>query len=107
MVHLPRVLNGQEPCCYPVIVVSSPAFNAMPFRIVVPLIAWRPEFEGRIDKFRIDPNKGNNLKTESVADFLRVNSVPTDCFVSKTGILDAEEVEEVVAGIVIAVDYRP
>ena len=79
----------------------------MPVRIVVPLITWRKEFEGRIDKFRIEANERNGLDVETVADFLQVSSVSTDCFVTQTGFLDAEQVEEIVAGIVIAVDYRP
>ena len=99
--------NGAETGCDGlVVIISSVAFNQAPIRIVVPLVDWSPEFEGRIDKFRINANERNCLGTEHVAEFLRVSSVPTDRLVERKGLLDAEEIEEIAAGIVIAIDYR-
>ena len=106
LIHRPQAFGGGR-CCQPVIVVSSPAFDSNPIRIVVPLIAWRTEFEGKIDKFRIEASKRNGLSTEFAADYIWVTSVPTECFVNRKGSVDAEQIEEIAAGIAIAVDYRP
>ena len=49
----------------------------------------------------------NGLHAESAADFLQVRSVSTERFIScEIGALGADEVEEIVAGVVIAIDYE-
>ena len=87
-------------------VVSSPALDEAPVRIIVPLTTWRAEYAGRINKLHIAASDRNGLHTESAADFLQVRSMSTQRFIKRIGMLDAEQVEEVVAGVVIAIDYR-
>lgn len=89
----------------PVVVVSSPAFDVALLRIIVPLTTWRPEFADRINKLRIPVDDRNGLDAESAADFLQVRSVSTERFIERIGALDADQVEEIVAGVVIAIDY--
>ncbi len=60
-----------------------------------------------MDKFPIAESERNGLDAKAVAEFLRVTSVSTERLVKKKGLLDAEQVEEIVAGIVIAIDYGP
>ena len=91
----------------PVVVVSSPALDKVPVGIVVPLTTWRAEYLGRINNLRIAVSDRNGLHAESAADFLQVHSVSTERFIERIGELEAEQVEEIVAGVVIAVDYRP
>ena len=90
-----------------VAVISSPVFDRTPIRIVVPISSWRPEFKGRIDKFQIAASERNGLDSEHVAEFIQVSSLSTERLVKRRGVLDAEQVEEIVAGVVIAIDYRP
>ena len=90
-----------------VAVVSSPAFDKTTMRIIVPISSWRPEFKGRLDKFQIAASERTGLDTEHAAEFLKVSSLSTERLVERKGILDAEQVEEIVAGVVIAIDYRP
>ena len=89
------------------VVVSSPVLDTTPMRIIVPLSKWQPSFSGMIDKFRIAATRRNGLDTAFVAEFLQVSNVSTDCLVRRIGLLDADQVEEIVAGIVIAIDYWP
>ena len=89
----------------PVVVIGSPAFDVASIRIIVPLTTWRPEFEGRINKLRIPANDRNSLDADSAADFLQVRSVSTERFMKRIGALEADQVEEIVAGVVIAIDY--
>ena len=90
-----------------VAVISSPVFDRTPLRIVIPISSWRPEFKDRADKFQIAASERNCLDTEHAAEFLQVSSLSTDRLVERHGVLDAEQVEEIVAGVIIAVDYRP
>ena len=106
LVRLPRAVGAELQRDRPVVVVSSPAFDIAPIRIIVPLTTWRPEFAGRINKLRISANDLNGLDAESAADFLQVRSVSTERFIERIGALEAEQVEEIVAGVVIAIDYR-
>lgn len=89
----------------PVVVIGSPAFDAVPIRIIVPLTSWQAAFEGRINKLQIPANDRNGLVGDSAADFLQVRSVSTERFIEQIGELEADQVEEIVAGVVIAIDY--
>ena len=106
LVRLPRAVGAELQRDRPVVVVSSPAFDIAPIRITVPLTTWRPEFAGRINKLPIAANDLNGLDVDSAADFLQVRSVSTERFIERIGALEAEQVEEIVAGVVIAIDYR-
>ena len=107
LVRLPRAVGAELQRDRPGAVVSSPAFDVTPVRIIVPLMTWRQEFTGRINKLRIATSDRNGLRAESAADFLQVRSVSIDRFIERIGALEAELVEEIVAGVVIALDYRP
>ena len=52
------------------------------------------------------PSDLNGLDAESAADFLQVRSVSSERFIERIGALEADQVEEIVAGVVIAIDYR-
>ena len=106
LVRLPRAVGAELQRDRPVVVIGSPAFDTAPVRIIVPLTTWRPEFEGRINKLRIPPSEQNGLHAESAADFLQVRSVSTERFIERIGPLEADQVEEIVAGVVIAIDYQ-
>ena len=107
LVRLPRAVGAELQRDRPVVVIGSPAFDAAPVRIIVPLTSWQAEFEGRINKLRIAVSNRNGLHVESAADFLQVRSVSTERFMTRLGTLKAEQVEEIVAGVVIALDYQP
>ena len=106
LIRLPRAVGAELQRDRPVVVISSPALDEAPIRIIVPLTTWRAEFVGRFNKLRIAANEGNGLNAESAADFLQVRSVSTERFLRRIGALEADQVEEIVAGVVIAIDYR-
>jgi len=105
LVRLPRAVGAELQRDRPVVVIGSPAFDVAPIRIIVPLTTWRQEFAGRINKLQIPAHDRNGLDADSAADFLQVRSVSTERFIERIGALDAELVEEIVAGVVIAIDY--
>lgn len=105
LVRLPRAVGAELQRDRPAVVISSPALDALPVRIVVPLTTWRDQFEGRINKLRIEADDWNGLHTPSAADVLQVRSVSTERFLKRIGALEADEVEEIAAGVALAVDY--
>ena len=107
LVRLPRAVGAELQRDRPAVVINSPAFDEAPVRIVVPLTSWRAEFESRLNKLRIEASTRNGLDLDSAGDFLQVRSVSVERFVERLGELDAELVEELVAGVAIAIDYQP
>lgn len=91
----------------PAVVISSSSFDEHDIRIVVPLSSWRNEFTGSLNKVVIQPDEQNGLDAVSAADFLQVRSISTQRFLRRIGELDAVLVDEIVAGIVIAIEYQP
>lgn len=107
LVRLPRAVGIEAQADRPAVVVSSSAFDDLEIRIIVPLMTWREDFSGRLNKVQIAPSERNGLRVESAADFLQVRSVSTERLISRIGALNADQVEEIVAGVVIAIDYQP
>jgi len=91
----------------PVVVVSSPIFDALQTRIVVPLTSWQPRFARQANKVRVPQSIGTGLSNESAADVLQVRAVSLQRFVGRLGSVDADKLAEVIAGLVVAVDYEP
>lgn len=107
VVRLPRAVGAELQRDRPAVVVSSPAFDTSPVRIIVPLTTWQDGFAEQLNKFLIPATNRNGLQADSTADFLQVRSVSTERLMRRVGVLGADEVEEIVAGIVIAIDYQP
>lgn len=106
LVRLPRAVGAEMQRDRPAVVVNSSAFDEAPVRIVVPLTTWREEFGGRINKLLVEATDQNGLHADSAADFLQVRSVALERFIERLGGIDPELVEEIVAGVALAVDYR-
>ena len=58
------------------------------------------------NKLLVEASERNGLDADSAADYLQVRSVSVERLVQRIGSLDAELVEEIVAGIAIALDYQ-
>lgn len=91
----------------PVIIVSSASFDRLPMRVVIPLTSWQDKFGTQINKVRIKANKTNGLRNDSAADFLQIRAVALVRLKSQLGRLAPAVLEELAAGIAVAVDYRP
>ena len=107
LVRLPRAVGAELQRDRPAVIVNSPAFDAASVRIVVPLTTWLAEFDGTSNKLLIEVSERNGLDGDSAADFLQVRSVSVERLLERVGALDAGLVEEIVAGIAIALDYEP
>lgn len=107
LVRLPRAVGVELQRVRPAVIVNSPAFDGVPVRIVVPLTTWQAEYQNSGNKLLIEANDRNGLDADSAADFLQVRSVSVERLVERIGHVDADLVEEVVAGVAIVIDYQP
>jgi mRNA-degrading endonuclease toxin of MazEF toxin-antitoxin module len=76
-------------------------------RIIIPLTSWQARFSTQLNKVLVKATAANGLANDSAADFLQVRAVSIDRLRDLMGHLDATVLEELAAGIAIAVDYRP
>ena len=106
LIRLPRAVGAELQRDRPVVVISSPALDAVPVRIVVPLTTWRDQYVGRVNKLRIAANDRNGLHAESAADVTTGAQRVHGAVSHANRRAGADEVEEIVAGVVIAIDYE-
>ena len=86
--------------------MSSSALDRVPVRIIVPITSWQPRFSSQLNKVAIASSPMNGLDNPSVADVLQVRCVSLQRFIRLVGQLEAELIDEVAAGIALAIDYR-
>lgn len=66
-----------------------------------------PEFHGRNNKLRVEANVQSGLRDDSAADFLQIRSVSVERLLARIGVIDAQLVQDIVAGVALALDYQP
>ena len=91
----------------PAVVVNAHIVDLLPVRIVVPLTSWQPKFQSRINVVFVRATPQNGLDRDSAADIVQVRCVAVDRFTEKKGVIEADTLEEIVAGVALAVDYQP
>jgi mRNA interferase MazF len=75
-------------------------------RIVVPCSAWQERFEDKFFKVRIPANEQTGLKKDSAAIVLQVRSISLDRFQDRLGQVPADVLQELLAGLVLGIDYQ-
>lgn len=88
----------------PAVVISDPALDGLPLRVVVPLTGWQDRFTGQITKMRVEATPVTGLAKDSAADLFQVKSVSTRRFVRKLGFLSERELDEVRAGVATVIN---
>jgi mRNA interferase MazF len=106
-INLDPTIGSEIQKIRPAVVVSAPVFDNLPIRIIVPLTSWQQKFASHLNKVRVAATPQNGLASDSAADVLQVRCVSIERFVSKLGVLEATLVDEITAGIAVAVDYQP
>lgn len=91
----------------PAVVVNTHLVNLLPVRIVVPLTSWQPKFQARMNIVFVPATTQKGLDNDSAADMVQVRCVAIDRFTVRKGAVEAAVLEEIVAGIALAVDYQP
>ncbi|WP_088891252.1 type II toxin-antitoxin system PemK/MazF family toxin [Leptolyngbya ohadii] len=90
----------------PVVVISSDLFSPIPLRIIIPITSWQEKFGDRPFMVRIDATSENGLDRDSAGNVLQVRSLSTERFARKLGQISPEILQELLAGLIICVDYE-
>jgi mRNA interferase MazF len=87
----------------PCVVISADTIGILSLKVVVPLTTWKDHYSRNPWMFKIEPTSLNGLSNPSAADSLQVRSVSEGRFVERLGVLTAEDVEDVVAGVALVI----
>jgi mRNA interferase MazF len=90
----------------PAVVVNAHLVDLLAVRIAVPLSSWQPKFKGRINVVFVKASPQNGLDRDSAADVVQVRCVAVERFTVRKGVIEADALEEIVAGVALAVDYQ-
>lgn len=89
----------------PVVVISSDLFKPISLRIIIPVTTWQPKFINRPFMVKIPATADNGLERESAGNVLQVRSLSTERFVRCLGQISSERLKELLAGLIICVEY--
>ena len=64
LARLPRAVGAELQRVRPAVIVNSPAFDAAPVRIIVPLTTWVAEFIGSGNKLLVEATERNGLDAD-------------------------------------------
>ena len=78
----------------------------IPMRIIVPLTSWQEQFQERPFMVAIHRNDENGLAQDSAGNLLQVRSISLERFVARLGHISQTVLQELLAGLVICVDYE-
>jgi mRNA interferase MazF len=89
----------------PVVVISSNLFAPIPLRIIIPITTWQDKFDSRPFMVKLPATAANGLNRDSAANVLQVRSLSTQRFVKFLGQLEPNLLAEILAGLIVCVDY--
>ena len=91
----------------PVVIISAKIFSPLPLRIVIPITSWQEKFSDRLFMVKIEASPENQLGRDSAGNVLQVRSISTERFVKQLGQVSDEVLQELLAGLIICIDYEP
>ena len=89
----------------PVVVISTNLFAPIPLRIIIPITTWQDKFDSRPFMVKLRATAANGLNRDSAANVLQIRSLSIQRFVKYLGKLEPNLIAEILAGLVVCVDY--
>ena len=91
----------------PAIVISSNIYQPIAMRIVIPIATWQEKFVARPFMVKIPATPQNGLDRDSAGNLLQIRSISTERFVNRIGRIETNCLKELLAGLIIYVEYDP
>jgi mRNA interferase MazF len=88
----------------PGVIVSSDSLGALAVKLIVPVTAWNPGFQGKVWHIQLTPSQINGLTKISSADTLQTRSVSLQRFIKKLGEVEDALLEKIVAALAVVVE---
>ena len=107
LINLEPTIGAEIQKTRPVIIVSSDAIGILPLRVIVPLTDWKTHYQQAAWMVKISPNRNNGLSKDSAVDTFQIRSVSTTRFVRKMGEITQKEMDQIIHGIGLVVEYPP
>ncbi len=89
----------------PAVVISSEFFSSIAIRIIIPIAKWQPKFQNRPFMVPIPRSQDNGLDSDSAGNVLQVRSISSERFLRRLGLVSASILKELLAVLIICVDY--
>ena len=89
----------------PAVVISSNLYGSILMRIVIPIATWQDKFNTRPFMVKVPAAPENGLDLDSAGNVLQVRSVSTERFVNRIERIEIDRLKELLAGLVICVEY--
>lgn len=90
----------------PAVVISSNLFEPIAIGIVIPVTRWQEKFSDRPFMVFINSNEENGLDQGSAGNVLQVRRISVERFVNYLGQVSPPVLQELLAGLIICVDYE-
>ncbi len=103
-VTLDPTLGAEMKKSRPVVVISSDALGKLPLRLVAPVTTWKDTFENNVWHVKLQANRTTGLTKQSAVDALQARSVSLVRFERRLGRVSAEELDEIIAALIIVVE---
>ena len=88
----------------PVVIINDDMIRILPLKVVVPITEWKDRFQGAMWMVKINPDSENKLAKASAIDTFQIRSVSTRRFLSKTGSVTKEILDEIKIAIKAVID---
>jgi len=88
----------------PVVIINDDMIGILPLKVIVPITEWKDRFQGAIWMVRINPYSENKLTKPSAIDTFQIRSVSTMRFLSNTGSVSKEILDEIKTAIKAVID---
>jgi mRNA interferase MazF len=107
LINLDPTVGAEIKKSRPVVIVSSDTIGILPLRVVVPLTDWKNHYKLAAWMVKINPTSMNGLIKDSAADTFQIRSVSTTRFIRKLGEVTKQEMDQIVRGVGLVVEYPP
>ena len=104
-VNLNPTRGGEIKKIRPVVVISSDLFTLHDVRISIPITEWQPKYSQHPFMIKIPKTSSNGLDKDSFGNVLQVRSLAVERFIRKRGEIEERILKELLAGLIITVDY--
>lgn len=91
----------------PSVIVSTDVFQGVPLRIIVPITSWQEKFSDRPFMVKLAAITETGLSQDSAGNVLQVRSLSTERFIRRLGRVSRTQLQEILAGLIICVEYEP
>jgi mRNA interferase MazF len=103
LINLDPTLGAEIRKTRPAVIISEDAIGVLPLRVIVPLTDWKDRYSIAPWMVRITPDSQNGLAKPSTADAFQIRSVAQERFVRQVGVLQAEQVEKIIAAVRVVI----